>query len=125
MTWRISSLIDAAITAWAPAWVHWTLLTEHLEFIRFIQGCSWTMFVAGSRCKIVASDDITRVDRVGKPKRGLWITDLLWSTEDCAQKAKDSTVVSKSVANPWRDPKIAVLAGQKAVKKWIRQMRGK
>jgi hypothetical protein len=30
------------------------------------------------------------------------------------------TVVSKSVANPWRDPKIAVLAGQKAVKKWIR-----
>jgi hypothetical protein len=35
------------------------------------------------------------------------------------------TVVSKSVANPWRDPKIAVLAGQKAVKKWIRQLRGK
>jgi hypothetical protein len=31
-----------------------------------------------------------------------------------------STVVSKSVANPWRDPKIVVLAGQKAVKKWIR-----
>jgi hypothetical protein len=30
------------------------------------------------------------------------------------------TVVSKSVANPWRDPKIAVLAGPKAVKKWIR-----
>jgi hypothetical protein len=26
-------------------------------------------------------------------------------------------VVSKSVANPWRDPKIAVLAGQKAVKR--------
>jgi hypothetical protein len=26
------------------------------------------------------------------------------------------TVVSKSVANPWRDTKIAVLAGQKAVK---------
>jgi hypothetical protein len=35
------------------------------------------------------------------------------------------TVVSKSVANPWRDPKIAVLVGQKAVKKWIRQLRGK
>jgi hypothetical protein len=35
------------------------------------------------------------------------------------------TVVSKSVANPWRDPKIAVLAGQKAVKKWVRQLRGK
>jgi hypothetical protein len=27
--------------------------------------------------------------------------------------------------NPWRDPKIAVLAGQKAAKKWIRQLRGK
>jgi hypothetical protein len=36
-----------------------------------------------------------------------------------------STVVSKSVANPWRDPKIAVLARQKAIKKWIRQLRGK
>jgi hypothetical protein len=33
-------------------------------------------------------------------------------------------VVSKSVANPWRDPKIAVLAGQKAVKSWIRPQRG-
>jgi hypothetical protein len=33
-------------------------------------------------------------------------------------------VVSKSVANPWRDPKIAVLAGQKAVKSWIRPPRG-
>jgi hypothetical protein len=36
-----------------------------------------------------------------------------------------ATVVCKSVANPWRDLKIAVLAGQKAVKKWIRQLRGK
>jgi hypothetical protein len=35
------------------------------------------------------------------------------------------TVVSESVANPWRDPKIAVLAGPKAVKKWIRQLHGK
>jgi hypothetical protein len=35
------------------------------------------------------------------------------------------TVVSKSVANPWRDPNFAVLAGQKAVKSWIRQLRDK
>jgi hypothetical protein len=32
------------------------------------------------------------------------------------------TVMSKSVANPWRDRKIAVLAGQKAVKSWIRHL---
>jgi hypothetical protein len=37
-----------------------------------------------------------------------------------ASPSPSSTVVSKSVANPWRDPKIALLAGQKAVKKWIR-----
>jgi hypothetical protein len=39
--------------------------------------------------------------------------------------AKKSTVMSKSVANPWRYRKIAVLAGQKAVKSWIRPLRGK
>jgi hypothetical protein len=38
---------------------------------------------------------------------------------------RPDTVVSKSVANPWRDPKIAVMAGQKAVKNWIRQLRRK
>ena len=31
---------------------------------------------------------------------------------------------SKSVANPWQDPKIAVLAGQKVVKSRIRPLRG-
>jgi hypothetical protein len=35
------------------------------------------------------------------------------------------TAMSKSVANPWRDRKIAVLAGEKAVKSWIRPLRGK
>jgi hypothetical protein len=39
--------------------------------------------------------------------------------------APAGTVMSKSVANPWRDRKIAVLAGQKAVKSWIRPLRGK
>jgi hypothetical protein len=29
-------------------------------------------------------------------------------------------VVSKSVANPWRDPKIAVLVRHRAIKSWIR-----
>jgi hypothetical protein len=33
-------------------------------------------------------------------------------------------VRSKSVANPWRNPKIAVLAAQKAAKSWIHLLRG-
>jgi hypothetical protein len=42
-----------------------------------------------------------------------------------SHKQNDHDIVRfKSVANPWRDPKIAVLAGQKAVKSWIRLLRG-